>query len=415
MITVSELNEQIKAQLETTFEYIVVEGEVANATYHSSGHLYFSIKDENSTIRCVMWRSSVAKMKFKIETGEHIVIEGSIGVYAPRGEYQLIARKIEPFGKGALALAYEQLKAKLEKEGLFDKDKKQELPKFPKKLAVVTAVNSAAFADILNVTKKRWALVEIVAIDTLVQGESAPAQIAKAINYADSLNTDVILIARGGGSQEDLWAFNEEVVARAIYSAKTPTVSAIGHEIDFLISDFVADLRAPTPSAAIELILPNRDDYLFLLDDLREKYNRQIEQKLLNSSKEIEYLKSSLATLSPNKRLEFYLQEFSSVKRNLKEIINNKINSYQKELIPLFNMLDSAIGLQLKQKSNNLSNLKERLLFSNPQNRVKDGFVEVTKNGKRVDICKVKKGDSITLVNSKCKLEVIAKDSASKF
>jgi exodeoxyribonuclease VII large subunit len=415
MITVSELNEQIKATLETTFEHVVVEGEVGSATYHSSGHLYFSLKDDESTIKCVMWRSSVAKHKFKIASGEHIVINGYIGVYSPRGEYQLIARKIEPFGKGALALAYEQLKAKLEKEGLFDKSSKKPLPKFPKKIAVVTALESAAFADILNVANKRWPLVEIVAIDTLVQGESAPKMIAKAIEYADTLNVDIILIARGGGSQEDLWAFNEEVVARALHKASIPTVSAIGHEVDFLISDFVADLRAPTPSAAIELILPNKDDYLFAIDDLATKFNRAIEQKIYNAQRELKHLRDSLKTLSPKQRLEFYLQEFNALKNSLKKIMQTKLESKESQLEPLYSLAKNAISIKLQKKSNQLTNLKEQLLLNNPDNKVTEGFVEVTQNGKRVSICNIKKGESFELVSNKCKVAVVAKDSPSNF
>ena len=241
MITVSELNEKIKAILEATFMHIMVEGEVASATYHSSGHLYFSIKDDKSTIKCVMWKSNVKKLKFKIESGEHIVIDGSIGVYSPRGEYQLIAVNIEPYGKGALALAYEQLKAKLEAKGYFKDEHKKPIPKFPKRVAIVTALQGAALQDMLKVARKRWQLVDIFVIDVLVQGDSAKDEISKAIEYADTLDVDVIVVSRGGGSAEDLWAFNEEIVAEAIFKANTPIVSAIGHEVDFLISDFVAD------------------------------------------------------------------------------------------------------------------------------------------------------------------------------
>jgi exodeoxyribonuclease VII large subunit len=415
MITVSELNNQIKATLETTFEYVVVEGEVGSVTYHSSGHLYFSLKDEESTIRCVMWRSSVAKQKFTIEAGEHIVISGYVGVYPPRGEYQLIAKKIEPFGKGALALAFEQLKAKLEKEGLFDKSTKKALPKFPKKIAVVTALESAAFADILKVANKRWPLVEIVAIDSLVQGQNAPKEIANAIEYANKLDVDIILVARGGGSQEDLWAFNEEIVARALHKATIPTVSAIGHEVDFLISDFVADMRAPTPSAAMELILPNKDDYLFAIDELREKFNQTIKHKLYHLEKELTYLQSSIKTLSPKQKLNFYLQEFSSIKRSLDDIMQKRLQSKQNQLEPLSALAKNSISMILQKKSNELANLQEQLRLNNPANRVQDGFVEVIKDGKRVSICNLKSGDNFVLVSSKCKLEVIAKDSPSNF
>ena len=412
MITVSELNEKIKAMLEATFLHIVVQGEVGSATYHSSGHLYFTLKDENSSIKCVMWRSNVAKMKFKIEPGEQIVIDGSIGVYSPRGEYQIIAVNIEPYGKGALAVAFEQLKKKLEKKGYFDESIKKPLPKFPKKIAIVTALNGAALQDILKVAKKRWQLCEFIVIDTLVQGETASIQIAKAIKFADSLNVDIILVTRGGGSQEDLWAFNEEVVADAIFNAKTPVVSAIGHEVDILISDFVADLRAPTPSAAIELILPDKNEYLFMLDELEQRLNAIIEQKLLQKEQELKHIKQRLLSLSPKERLEFYLREFETVKKTLNDIIKHKLQIMQSNIEPLKNRFENSINLILRKKEASLKLLQEQFELNNPKNKIKDGFVEVTKNGKRVNICQVKKGDKLKLTNQKCSIKVVV-DSKS--
>ena len=411
MITVSELNEKIKAILEATFMHIVVQGEVGSATYHSSGHLYFTLKDEKSSIKCVMWRSNVAKLKFKIEPGEHIVIDGSIGVYSPRGEYQIIAVAIEPYGKGALAVAFEQLKKKLEAKGYFDELRKKALPKFPKKIAVVTALNAAALQDILKVAKKRWPLCEFVIVDTLVQGESASGQIAKAIKYADSLGADIILATRGGGSQEDLWAFNEEAVADAIFNAKTPVVSAVGHEVDFLISDFVADLRAPTPSAAIELILPDKNEYLYMLDELEQRYNGVIEQKISQKEQELKHLKQRLLTLSPKERLEFYLREFASVKKSLDDIIKHKLQLLESSIEPLKTRFENNINLILRKKEANLKLLQEQLELNNPKNRIKEGFVEVTKDGKRINICQVVKGDELKLTNEKCSAKVLVMDN----
>ncbi len=411
MITVSELNEKIKAILEATFMHIVVQGEVGSATYHSSGHLYFTLKDEKSSIKCVMWRSNVAKLKFKIEPGEHIVIDGSIGVYSPRGEYQIIAVAIEPYGKGALAVAFEQLKKKLEAKGYFEQSRKKALPKFPKKIAVVTALNAAALQDILKVAKKRWPLCEFVIVDTLVQGESASGQIAKAIKYADSLGADIILATRGGGSQEDLWAFNEEAVADAIFNAKTPVVSAVGHEVDFLISDFVADLRAPTPSAAIELILPDKNEYLYMLDELEQRYNGVIEQKISQKEQELKHLKQRLLTLSPKERLEFYLREFASVKKSLDDIIKHKLQLLESSIEPLKTRFENNINLILRKKEANLKLLQEQLELNNPKNRIKEGFVEVTKDGKRINICQVVKGDELKLTNEKCSAKVLVMDN----
>jgi len=415
MITVSELNEKIKAILEATFMHTVVEGEVGSATYHSSGHLYFNIKDNKSSIKCVMWRSNVKKLKFKIEPGEHIVIDGSIGVYTPRGEYQMIAVNIEPFGKGALAVAYEQLKKKLEAKGYFDKSHKKPLPKFPKKVAVVTALKSAALQDILKVAKNRWALCEFIVIDSLVQGESASLEIANGIKYADSLGADVILVSRGGGSLEDLWAFNEEIVADAIFNAKTPVVSAVGHEVDFLISDFVSDLRAPTPSAAIEAILPDKNEFLFYLDEMVQKFDLSIETKLNRASEQITHLKERIKSLSPKEKLNFYIQEFESTKKSLNDIMQHKLSINSSKLEPQKSRADSLIGLIMRKKENQLRVIQEQLLLNNPENRVKDGFVEVTKNGKRIDICKIKKSENFTLVSSKCKVEVSALENSSTF
>jgi exodeoxyribonuclease VII large subunit len=408
MITVSELNEKIKAILEATFMHIVVEGEVGSVTYHSSGHVYFSLKDEKSTIKCVMWRSNVKRLKFKIEQGEHIVVDASVGVYSPRGEYQLIAVKVEPFGKGALALAYEQLKAKLEKKGYFNKEHKRALPKFPKRVAIVTALNGAALQDMLKVASKRWPLVEIVVVDVLVQGESAKSEVAKAIDYANTLDCDIIVVSRGGGSQEDLWAFNEEIVADAIYNATTPTVSAIGHEVDFLISDFVADLRAPTPSAAIEMILPDCNEYLMLLDEQNSKIDRNIELKLKGFSQELNGQKEQLALLSPIDRLKLITKEFANLEYSLNSAIEYKLKLFSSDIEPLFSKLDNTMDLELNIKSNKLQLMQEQLKGALKQREIKKGFVEVTQAGKRVDICNIKNQNEFTLVSNSCKLDVKA-------
>ena len=252
LITVSALNEKIKSLLEATFMHIRLEGEIASVTYHSSGHVYFSLKDDRSSLRCVMWRSNAARLKFRLEKGAHVVIDGSVGVYTPRGEYQLIAVSVEPYGRGALAVAFEQLKKRLEAQGYFASERKKPLPRYPRRIALVTAAGGAALQDMLKVARKRWPLTELIVVDTPVQGEGAAESIARAIAYADTLGADIIVTGRGGGSVEDLWAFNEEAVAEAIFRAHTPVVSAVGHEVDTLISDFVADLRAPTPSAAMD-------------------------------------------------------------------------------------------------------------------------------------------------------------------
>ncbi len=279
-ITVTTLNNQIKSLLETHYMNLFVEGEVSRVTYHSSGHLYFTLKDKNSSISAVMFKGNNQKLKFRVEEGMQVIISGGISVYTPRGSYQINCQSMEPSGSGALALAYEQLKKRLEEKGYFDQTSKKELPRFPKHIVLITSKTGAAIQDMYRVAKKRWPLLKITLIDTIVQGESAAPMIAQNITIADTLNADVIVIGRGGGSLEDLWAFNEEIVAEAIYKTQTPIVSAVGHEIDFLISDFVADLRAPTPSAAMELVLPDSAEMLIYLDSLITTYNTSMQNIL---------------------------------------------------------------------------------------------------------------------------------------
>ncbi len=414
ILTVSSLNEKIKAILEATFMHVMVEGEVGSVTYHSSGHLYFSLKDEYSTIKCVMWKSNVKKLKFKLEQGEHIVVDASLGVYSPRGEYQLIATNIEPYGKGALALAFEQLKKKLEKKGYFDDTQKKPLPKFPKNIAIITALNGAALQDMLKVANKRWRLTKISVIDVLVQGESASKEIAKAIEYANKSDFDIIIIARGGGSQEDLWAFNEEIVADAIYYSKIPIVSAIGHEVDFLISDFVADLRAPTPSAAMEIVLPDSNEYLMMLDELNMALEKSINLKLLRANEQLSTLKQQLKVLSPIDKLNLIYKEFETLKYQLNSQIEHKFRLFSSNLEPLNRNLFNSLEILFKIKEGNLKNLQEQLTSAIKQKEVQAGFVEVIKDKKRVNICELNLDDEFTLVSNSCKLEVKAKTTPIK-
>ncbi len=415
IMSVSSLNEKIKSLLEATFMHIEVEGEVASVTYHSSGHIYFSIKDDSSTIKAVMWRSSANKLKFKITKGEHIIIKGSLGVYTPRGEYQLIAVSIEPFGKGALALAYEQLKAKLKEKGYFDQSNKKPLPKYPKSIAIVTASNSAALQDMIKVADKRYRDIQLTVVDTLVQGEGSAQEIAKAIRYADSLNADIIVVARGGGSSEDLWAFNEESVADAIYEAKTPTVSAIGHEVDILISDFVADLRAPTPSAAMEMILPDSNELLYTLDDIYTQMQNRIAQIIHTKENNLYNTSKSLKSASIYNKIERFKQLFEQLEKEYKNIIEYRLNSFSILLPPLQKELKQAIDVKVKQKESTLNILKRQIDTYNPKNRTKIGWAEVTKNGKRVSLKDIDIKQTFNLFDGNTKIEAkcISKEELS--
>ena len=407
MMTVTSLNTKIKSLLEATFMHILVEGEVASITYHTSGHVYFSIKDKESSIKCVMWRSSAAKMKFRIEKGMHIVIEGSLGVYTPRGEYQFYAVKVEPYGQGALAIAFEQLKEKLKNNGYFDSQRKKEIPKHIKKIALVTAKDSAALHDMLKVIEKRWAMVEVVIVDTLVQGESAAPQIVKSLKYADSINADVIVLGRGGGSTEDLWAFNEEIVADAIFAMTTPTVSAVGHEVDVLISDFVADLRAPTPSAAIEMILVDSKEILYTLDELSQRYTHTLQQIIQKKIHTLKHLEEMLLRSSPSKRLFELSSEFLRLQDEFRRIMNYKLESFGNKLPILENSFNHNLKFMFSKKEQELEYMSKKLQMSNPELLCKKGWAQIRQNGKPIILNELNENDKFTLEDSGVKVEAI--------
>ena len=275
--SVSELTKYIRVIVEDSFPGIWVEGEISNFVFHSSGHIYFSLRDATSTLKCAFFKRANEKMKFKLKDGMKVICFGSISVYEARGDYQLIIEEVEPKGIGALQLQFQQLKDKLYKEGLFDEAHKVKIPFLPTRIGIVTSPTGAAIQDILNIARRRFSNVEIIINPVKVQGESAKNEIAKAIRQFNQLkNIDVMIVTRGGGSLEDLWPFNEEVVARAIFDSDIPVISAVGHEVDFTISDFVADFRAPTPSAAAELVIPRKEDLTKLIDTATTRLNNVI-------------------------------------------------------------------------------------------------------------------------------------------
>ena len=413
MMSVSSLNTKIKSLLEATFMHILVEGEVASVTYHTSGHVYFSIKDKESSIKCVMWRSSVSRLKFRIEKGMHIVIEGSVGVYTPRGEYQFYAVKVEPYGQGALALAYEQLKEKLKAKGYFDAQRKKPIPKHIKKIVLVTAKESAALHDMLKIIEKRWALVEVLIVDTLVQGEAAASQIAKSLKYADSLKADVVVLGRGGGSAEDLWSFNEEVVADAIFAMNTPVVSAVGHEVDVFISDFVADLRAPTPSAAIEMILPDSQEILYTLNELTHRYRQNIEHKLNQSTQTLKHLKEILLRSSPLRRLGESQVEFKRLEEEYKRVIQYRFERFEIELPEVKKSLDQNIHFIIQKKEQHLEYISKKLEMNNPRLQCKKGWAQVLSNGKTITLNMLEVNDTFTIEDASVKIEAVCLEKKS--
>lgn len=282
ILSVSQLTGLVRNVLEDNFDHVWVEGEVSNLATPSSGHLYFTLKDASAQLRCVMFRASVRALKFKPRDGMGLIARGRLTVFDARGEYQLVVEYLEPKGIGALQLAFIQLKERLAKEGLFSDSQKKEIPRLPQRIGIVTSATGAAIHDILNVLNRRFANVQVLLRPVKVQGEGAAEEIAAAVDdFNRYRNIDVMIVGRGGGSLEDLWAFNEEIVARAIYRSSIPVISAIGHEIDFTISDFVADLRAPTPSAAAEMVLRSKAEISAELEALSHRLGTAM-RRLLN-------------------------------------------------------------------------------------------------------------------------------------
>ena len=272
VLSVSELTASVRVLLESKYAEVWIEGEISNARVWKTGHLYFTLKDDGAQLRAVMFRSALRYQRFRPEDGQHVIARGRLSVYEPKGEYQIVCEHLEPQGVGALQLAFEQLRRRLDQEGLFDTGRKRPLPPLPRKIGVVTSLDGAALRDIINVLSRRHPNVHVVISPTRVQGERAAEEIVRALRLVCAVpGVDVVIVGRGGGSIEDLWAFNEEPVARAIAGATAPVISAVGHETDFTISDFVADLRAPTPSAAAELVVAGKDEIAARIRNLEQR------------------------------------------------------------------------------------------------------------------------------------------------
>ncbi len=399
--SVSELNTQIKSLLESTFVYAHVEGEVSRFTYHSSGHLYFTLKDKNSSISCVMFRGNNKKMKFRLEEGMSVVIHGSVSVFVPRGSYQLNCLTIEPSGSGALAKAYEQLKEKLRNLGYFKEENKKTIPRYIKSVALVTSGTGAALQDMLRVAEKRWPLVKLKIIDTIVQGENSAINIAKNIKFADSLDVDVIVTGRGGGSVEDLWGFNEEIVALAIYEAKTPVVSAVGHEIDFVISDFVADLRAPTPSAAMEMILPDKNELLMSIDNQTDQIQRNFQRVISQKSLELQNLKNEFQRYSFEQKNYLLLQETKMLKDKFSTIFAHIIQKKTADIESLAKNISFACEQNILKKEQILESIKSAIMAKNPTLGRNETYAQVVKDGKTIKPENLKLDDIFELQTDK--------------
>lgn len=399
-LSVSALTEQIKNLLETTFVRVNVEGELSRITYHNSGHIYFTLKDSGASISCVMFRGNASKLRFRLEEGLKVFLDGALTLYKPRGQYQLNTFMIEPAGHGALALAYEQLKQRLSDKGYFDPQRKRALPKIPRCIALVTSATGAALQDMLRVASHRWPLVRLDVFDTVVQGENAAPSIVRAIRSADQKRYEVIVIARGGGSIEDLWAFNEESVADAIYHADTPVVSAVGHEIDWLISDFVADLRAPTPSAAMQMLLPDQHEMLQNIDALMSHYDTSITQRLHRSSDQLIHLQNSFARHSIEQRLVDKKKEILQLQERFTQSVRSQVDHASRKVSPLFDEYSRTMQSLLNTKKSAFLTAQRLFEANHPRLKSKRGFAQISVDGKVIDLSMLDVGDDFDAMDT---------------
>ena len=366
-LTVSALNRYLKAKIDSDeqLQKILIKGEVSNFKHHSSGHLYFTLKDETSRINAVMFASKARKLPFELENGMKVLIQASVSVYDVAGTYQLYVDNIEQDGLGNLYLRYEQLKKALALEGLFDQEHKQEIPKFPSKIAVLSAYPSAALADIVRTIKLRFPVVRVIVFPILVQGKGAYLHIINTLNYVDSLGFNTIIIARGGGSLEDLWNFNEEALARAIYNCKTPIISGVGHEIDYTICDFVADCRCATPTAAGIKATPDLVELKQNVNNINYTLNTLMKQKITLNKQMLNKLNSFYLFKNPNKLFEDKKVKIDYLSDRLKDIFTYNLNlqsNKAKNLIQTFNHQANLFTLEQKNHLNLINQTMEQLM-----------------------------------------------------
>ena len=330
ILTVSQLTNLVTGVLEENFDHVWVEGEVSNLATPTSGHIYFTLKDNNSQIRAVMFKASARNLKFQLTDGMNLIVRGRVSVFAQRGEYQLVLEYMEPKGIGALQLAFVQLKDRLNREGLFSESKKTPIPRLPQRVGIVTSPTGAAIHDILNVLERRFSNIHVLLNPVRVQGEGAAEEIASAIRDFNIYgNVDVVIVGRGGGSIEDLWAFNEEAVARAIYESKIPIISAVGHEVDITISDLVADLRAPTPSAAAEMVIASKSELSEILSAQVYRLNRAMAAKMKETRGELLLLLSGLR--DPSNLLVALAQRFDYMQERLASSIKKILDNNERQ------------------------------------------------------------------------------------
>lgn len=375
IFSVSELNNAAKRLLEGEFPAVWIEGEISNLVQPRSGHLYFTLKDDNAQIRAAMFRGNNVHLNFRPKDGVQVLVRGRLSLYTPRGDYQLIVDQMEEAGLGALQRAFEQLKAKLQAEGLFEDSRKRPVSLRPARIGVVTSPTGAAIHDILTVLQRRFPLTDVIVYPTLVQGTEAPAQICKAINTANARNEcDVLIVGRGGGSLEDLWCFNDEKVARTIVGSRLPIVSAVGHQIDFTIADFVADLRAPTPSAAAELLSADAEELLNTLAGYENWLHDWISDLIERKQERLQWLTRQLK--HPGKRLEEHNQRLDELDLRLRQAIQRKLQLQTSQLATARARLQAHTPLHALQthtrRLDNLASALQKTMLQNLRNQNRD-------------------------------------------
>ncbi|WP_294007214.1 exodeoxyribonuclease VII large subunit [uncultured Methanobrevibacter sp.] len=400
--TVSEINSYInrKLKMDPNLKNIYIKGELSNYKSYPSGHSYFTLKDENSQISGVMFKGFKDKfLNFEPENGMKVIIKGKIEVYVKNGKYQLYATKMTEDGMGNLHIAYEQLKKKLNKEGLFDDAHKKEIPKYPKRIGVVTAQTGAAIRDIITTIKKRYPICEILVFSTLVQGDQAAAEIVSQINHAQEYDLDTLIVGRGGGSIEDLWPFNEEIVAHAIYNCKIPVISAVGHEIDYTISDFVADKRAPTPTGGAVLAVPDITEVKNNINQLSDNINKIISDKISQNKTTLKHISEKQILKNPKSIYEIKGMDLDSLMDKLNFASKNIINENKTKLFRLENsiVLKNPTEITRSKREIFLKNF-EKLEVLNPLKTLKRGYTLAKSNDKVISSAKdVETGDQIDI------------------
>ena len=400
-LTISQLNKYIKYVIDndSNLSEVFLKGEISNFKAHTRGHFYFTLKDETSRISAIMYASNTSKIKFTPADGMKVLVTGKISVFEANGAYQIYVSDMLEDGIGNLYVAFEQLKAKLAKEGLFDLNKKKAIPKMPERIGVITASTGAAIRDIVSTIQRRFPISEIYLFPSLVQGPNASEDIVKQIDRAKDYNLDTLIVGRGGGSIEDLWPFNEEIVARAIFACPIPTISAVGHEIDFTISDYVADLRAPTPTGAAEMAVPQKKDVLNYIEQLKIRLNKVLINNLTLNKEKLTRVKNSYIFTNPIALYESKGMIFDKIVERLKYGITSLYMLKEKDYLKVknTNILQNPYQL-LDKKANNYLNLLSKLETLNPLDTIKRGYTIVRSDGiVKTKSKEFKKGDILEI------------------